>query len=244
MATKKSPPKDPLLELALSLSAKEVQPLRFDPLDAKRALQKGQKALSKHTRRLKAEFPGFDLDSFAQGPELCDRVRQQQRNVAQRVTATGSIAQILTAVRHRKALMPLAQSLASVGKLPIAEVDKIARGRGQSDQVQDVAELTALLTPLKAVVEATLGAGVLERAAQAAAAALGAQGTIANEDEESADLRDRYATLVARVHERMRTAAAAVTSYNEAVFLVPSLTSPASGSKAEPDAAPEAVAPA
>ncbi len=241
---KKSPPTDPLLDLALSLRAKDVQPLRFDPLDAKRAMQKGYKALLKHARRLEADFPGFDLDAFAQGPELCDRVRQQQRKAVQQVTASGSLGQILGAVRFRKTLMPLAQSLASVGKVPHAELDKIARGRGQTDQVQDVAELAALLAPLKATVEAALGAGVLERAAQAAATALGAQGSIDAGDDESADLRDRYATLVGQVHERMRAAAAAVTSFNEAVFLVPSLTSPAAGGKADAEDAPPSGAPA
>ena len=100
-------------------------------------------------------------------------------------------------------------------------------------------ELVDLLTPMKAAAESVLGAGALANASAAAKAALAAIGSVGEDNSEEGDQRDRLATIVTQLHERLRSAVAAVTSYNEALSLVPPLASGGGAKLTAPEEAPK-----
>lgn len=217
---------DVLLKAANDLREKEVSQLSFDPATAKAAVSDGLKRLAKHRAALKKGHPAFDQTEFDSLPELADRVAAQQRLV-QKAVSGGVVAELVpAALEWRRALLPFAQSLAARGQLDAREVAAVAAGSGTSDNLRDVLDLVKLLTSQKSKAESALGAGALSQAQSAAEAALGAlsSGRGASEAvEAAADLRDRYATLLSRRHDRLRAALAAVTSYREAGSLVPPL---------------------
>lgn len=236
MAAKKSG--DVLLKAANDLREKEVSQLAFDPATAKAAVSDGLKRLAKHRAALKKGYPAFTQAEFDSLPELADRVAAQQRLV-QKAVSGGVVAELVPpALEWRRALLPFAQSLAARGLLNAREVAAIATGTGTSDNLRDVLDLVKLLGAHKSKAESALGAGALSQAQAAAEAALGAlsSGRGATEAvEAAADLRDRYATLLTRRHDRLRAALAAVTSYREAGALVPPL---ADGSRKKQPATP------
>ncbi len=224
MAAKKTG--DVLLAAAMALKPKEVSRLAFDPIGAKAACRDGLTALKKFRSELQKNYKGFELDAFDELLALCDRTREQQR-IVQKTTTTGTLAQLLPAVfAWRRKLLPLAQSLAESGEISIREVNAISKGSGNADQLSDVADLVALLTPLKAKVESMVGAGALSQALAASSAAneaLGAGRAPTEAASDAAELRDRYATLIVLRHDRLRAAVAAVVGYREAEARVPPL---------------------
>lgn len=228
-----------LLRRAADLRQKEVARLQFDPVEAKRACSTGLKTAKKHTRILRDQFPGFAVDELLLLPELCDALKNAQRK-AQNATSPARSREIISgAVKWRRALLPLAQTFAEADKIDAREVAVITKGTGTSDTVQDVLELVDLLTPMKAAAESVLGAGALANASAAAKAALAAIGSVGEDNSEEGDQRDRLATVVIQLHERLRSAVAAVTSYNEALSLVPPLASGGGAKLTAPEVAPK-----
>ena len=225
MATKKKV--DALLQRAMDLRPKEVVRLGFEPLAAKAACRDGLTRLKPFRAELKKRYAGFDLDELDALPELCDRVIAAQRTV-QQATKQSAADAITQAQSWRRRLVPIAQALAETGDIDARAFAKILTGSGLSDQLQDVVDLAALLGPVKSKAEALAGAGGLETAAAAAREALGAVGVGKAAPEaavEASALRDRYATLVSRGHDRLRAAMAAVSNYAEAGVKVPNLNS-------------------
>ncbi|MBE2252883.1 MAG: hypothetical protein IAE78_25345, partial [Myxococcus sp.] len=68
-----------LLASARELRPKEVKRLQFDPIEAKRACNTGLTTLKKHSKRLRDDFPGFEVDELLLLPELCDALKGAQR---------------------------------------------------------------------------------------------------------------------------------------------------------------------
>lgn len=180
------------------------------------------------------------MDELLLLPELCDALKSAQRKARTAASAAGTRDTISSAVKWRRVLLPLAESLAETGKVDAREVQTIARGTGTSDTVQDVLDLVELLTPTRAVVEAVLGSGGLANASAAAKAALAAMGSVGEDNTDEAEERDRLATLVTRLHERLRSGVAAVTSYHEALALVPPLAAGGGAKLTAPAPAPNA----
>lgn len=224
-----------LLERAQDLRPKEVVRLQFDPVEAKRACNTGLKTAKKHARPLREKFPGFSLDELLLLPDLCDALKNAQRK-AQNASSPARSREIINgATKWRRALLPLAQTFAEAGKVDAREVAVIASGTGVSDTVQDVLDLVELLAPMKTAAESVLGAGALGNASSAAKAALAAIGSVGEDNSEEGDQRDRLATIVTQLHERLRTAVAAVTTYNEAATLVPPVASGGGAKLTAPD---------
>lgn len=218
---------------ARKLDPKAVQQLGFDPVFAKAAIREGLKQLGKWRKDLLKNHKGFKLDELDALPELVDRVILQQRIVQTAIGARPLKEVLPAALEWRRKLLPFAQSLAAAGLIDGARVEAIVKGQGPIDNVNDVADLAALLKAQERRVEAIFGAGALTAAVKASRDALSVLGV--NQDssvevEDAADLRDRYATLVVLGHDRLRAALAAVTSYRDAARLVPPLLD---GSKAK-----------
>lgn len=218
---------DALLFLAHGLRAEDVIQLAFDPLHAKRVSGAGLAYLEKHEKALAEKHPGIDLPDLLLLPGLCDRIVRTQRETetARRILSPihGLVADALA---WRRQLLPLADSLASGGRISPDVVKGIHAGRGPINNVQDVVDLCVALEPFEAVVTAACGKGALAQARLAAEAALtaaGAQTTSAAQATASADLRDRYSTLVIQRHDRLRVAVALVSSFKQAQKIVGSL---------------------
>jgi len=243
MKSKKLNSADVLLVAAASLGKREIQQLGFDPLVAKRSCRKGLEAMEEHVKLLTTQHKGFNLDELRALPELCDLLLEAQRQTQTARRVGGDVAVALNeALGWRRRLLGLAQSLAEKGgPVDPREVRRIEGGKGPTDNVQDTADLVALLTPLKAAVEAVHGKDALARAdaaARAALAALGGTGAETPESRKAADRRDRLATLVLLRHDRLRAALAAVTSFREAPLLVPGLFEAIGASRSAPPAPP------
>jgi hypothetical protein len=225
---------------AAALNKAEVKQLKFDPLFAKTACDTGLKLFKPHRGELKAKYSSFNLDELDELPVIADRLRAVQRRIQTASGAAGSLESILEGLSWRGQLMPIAESLAKANKVDQKKVGVITRGRGQSDNVQDVLDLVALLTDHRAVVEAIAGANALTSATNAANRALGKQGTTGELDADAVNRRDRYATLLTQRHDRLRSAYAAVTSFAEALEQIPALRSGGSVKKQpEPPAPPQ-----
>lgn len=240
--SKKKSGGDELLTMAQALRAAEVKQLRFVLLDAKSATRDGLRRLEKYAAVLARDYRGFDLPALRRLPELCDRAIAQQR-IVQKATRAAALEVVLPPAQvWRRKLLTLAQSLSESGAVDARKLAPIAAGLGALDNVQDVLDLVKLLTPHEAKVEAIHGAGALglaERAAKAAFEVLGAGRGDSDAVEDAADLRDRYATLILRLHDRLRAALAAVTTYADASTLVPPLNS----GRAKPTAAEDKPVP-
>lgn len=232
---------DVLLSKALSLADGEVVQLAFDPLNAKRSCTDGLSYLEKRAERLLREHPGFDLEGLRALPELCDRVSAMQHEVdkARGARTAGVVELVDEALAWRRRLMSSADSLVVSGKVDGKELAKIRAGTGRVDHLRDVIDLITLLAPHDAAVAAVFGADALEQAGLAANEALTALGYGPNDPEVTrmaADLRDRYATLVVRGHDRLRSAVSALSTYKNAGEVVTSLANrTASKARVTPD---------
>jgi hypothetical protein len=235
---------DALLVRAQNLKDDEVKRLFFDPMVAKRSANDALLYLDKREEVLKRDYAGFDLAEMHTVPVLCDRASEQQRAVdALRGTRTVNSPELTgIALAWRRKLMPLAESLAVAGKLEGQVVARIRAGSGTVDHVRDVVELVVILSPHSAAVAALLGDDALTTARNASEAALASFGFGPNDPEvarTAADLRDRYATLIARGLDRIRVAVAALTSLSKAEELVAPLTNNGGGKRAQPAAPAE-----
>ncbi len=218
---------DALLFLANSIRAEDVIQLAFDPHHAKRICGEGLSFLDRHRAALQKEHPNLDLAELDALPELCDRISRAQRET-DNLRREENPARELTddALEWRRRLLPLADSLAASHALDASVVDGIRAGRGVANQVQDVIDLTLALEPHEAVVAAAFGKGALEKARKAADAAIksmGARSQSKTEASVSADLRDRYATMVIQRHDRLRVVVALVSSFKKAQRVVAGL---------------------
>lgn len=226
-----------LEQAALALRPKEVTQLSFDPLTAKAAAKKGLAAIAKRRAELKKKYPGIALSELDALPELADRIAAQQR-VVQRASAAGNVAELLPVTASwRRRLLALAQALAESGAVEAKALAAIEKGTGPGDLVRDVSDLVQLLTPVRAKVEAFAGAGALttaKAAADAAIAALGGGAANVEQVADARDLRDRYASVFAARHDRLRAAAAVLFGYREAAALVPSIVDGSARKKTEP----------
>lgn len=220
MSRKKS--SDPLLDAALALPRSEVSRLKFHPLMARRICRTALNVLERHRETLASDYPGFVLEEFDALPELCIRVGELQYHANRSTRATvGELAKRTPQVfAYRRELLNIARSFAARGLVDRKTVTRISKGRGKVDNLTDVLDLVLLLTPHKAKVELILERGVLTAAKTAADEALSLIGVGRGPDDamlETADLRDRYATLVERRYDRLRVALAAVLGLREAL---------------------------
>jgi len=233
---------DALVFLAHGLRPEDVVQLAFDPLHAKRVSGAGLAYLEKHQESLGEKHPSIDLAELRLLPALCDRIVRAQRETESARRVLSPIRGLVSAaMRWRRQLLPLADSLASQGRLAPEVVKGIHAGRGALNNVQDVIDLCVALAPFEAVVTAACGKGSLDEARVAAEAALtaaGAQSESAAAAAASADLRDRFATLVIQRHDRLRVVVALVSSFKEAQRIVGGLRQ--SGRRKSKEAAPEA----
>ena len=238
---------DVLTMHAQDLAEGEVATLHFDPTAAKQSCLNGLTFLEAHAAELVTHSPGFVLDDLRALPELCRRVTDIQHELTKLKFVRGVKAKdlIATAIEWRRKLMPIAQSLSVNGKLDGEALDRVIAGSGTVDNVTDVLDLVELLTPHRALVEGLCGKAALAEAGDAAREALDVVG-IANPDSEAsrkaADLRDRYATLIERRHDRLRVAIAVLTSSRRADSIVGSLFTNTK-SKGKPAVEPEPVEP-
>ena len=232
---------------ALELAEEAVQQGHFDPLGAKQSCVAGLAYLNENQSLLAKKYPGFELDELEGLPGLCDRISDARRSVAdgRHWRDPNATAQVATALASRRKLLAVAQALSISGKVPTLSVARIRSGRGQVDQLQDVLALVVLLSPHQKAVEVLCGQGALDsarRAAKSAQEALGTQVSVSPQTRKSADLRDRYATLIIQGHDRLRAAVAAISSYRKAAQIVAPLSTRApKKSKALPGA-PDAPA--
>ncbi len=239
MAAKRKITLESVIELGKELRRKEIVRLQYDPIEAKRACNTGLKTVNKNLKALRDDFPGFEVEVLLLLPALCDELLRAQRKARGAASTAGTRDDINVAVKWRRLLLPMAQSLAEAGKVDAKEVQKIEKGSGASDTAQDVLDLVALLTPVRAAVETAIAPGTLSSANADAATALSALGGVGEGNQDAALDRDRLATLVVRYHERLRSAVAAVTSYNEALSLVPPLASGGGAKVLAPEKPPE-----
>ena len=219
---------DVLTMHAQDLSKGEVVTLHFDPVAAKQGCLDGLTFLEPLVGELAKHSPGFDLDALRSLPELCERVVDIQRRLNKLKFERGGNAKdlIAAALDWRRKLMPIAESLAINGKVKSSEFERIVAGSGAFDNVTDVLDLVELLTPHASLVKGLCGPSALTLATDSARAALSLVRIETSETPESrstADLRDRYATLIERRHDRLRVAIAVLTSYREAESIVGSL---------------------
>jgi hypothetical protein len=229
MSKKLSVIPDALMVKAMNLQPGEVLKLFFDPMNASKACDGGLTYLEKRVDVLETKYPGFDLDELRGLPELCKRVSKGQRAVEMMrgVRTINAVELTAIALAWRRKLMPIAESLAANGKVDGKTVARIRSGSGNVDNVQDVIDLVPLLKRFEATVTETCGEGALASAEAAANEALEAMGHRPIDREallNEADLRDRYATLIVRGHDRLRAAVAALSSFSNAEFVVTPLS--------------------
>lgn len=219
---------DVLLVRAQALAKAEVVKLRFDPLLAKGACHAGLTYLAPYRELLDSRhFDSVLLDGL---PALCDRIVEVQNTLAKtRTQGKTKVTDVVdAALAWRRKLMPIAEALGANEKLDSAELERIRSGVGAVDNVTDVIDLTALLESHRSKVFEICGPSALNLAQESARAALqvlrlGSPDTEATR--QAAELRDRYATLVERGHDRLRVAVATLTSFSEAEEIVKSLNS-------------------
>ena len=218
---------DALLFLANSIRAEDIIQLAFDPQHVKVICGEGLSFLDRHRAALQKDYPTLELAELDALPELCDRILRAQRET-DNLRREENPARELTgdALEWRRRLLPLADSLVADHALDVSVVDGIRAGRGVVNQVQDVIDLTHALEPHEAVVAAAFGKGALAKARTAADAAIksrGAKSQSKTEATASADLRDRYATMVIQRHDRLRVVVALVSSFKQAQRVVAGL---------------------
>lgn len=237
MAAKKSQKSDVLVQAARDLRPREVAPLNIDPVAARAPVKKGLAVLAGERSTMKKKYPGFEWSDFESLLPLLDRVAEQQRLV-QLATSSNSLAVTLPAAQAwRRQLLGVAQGLAAAGKVNGKTVAAIEAGFGASDNLRDVSDLVALLTPFKAQVEALFGRDALAQAraaADAGLASLGGEGTDDQALKAARELRDRYATLFIARWDRLKAAVAARFGYREVQRLVPALSTGGAKKKLAP----------
>jgi hypothetical protein len=216
---------DVLQRQAESLSADAVQHgLRIDPMTAKRSIKAGIDYVAARKQQFANLFPEARLDEVTGLPVICDRFAVMNRSVvASRANRPASPVRPLVenGLVWRRKLLPLAEALVSTGQLDAAAVSAIRAGAGSLDAMTDVVNLTVLLTPHRDFIELACGAGALTKAKTTAEAALSVMGADTTPDNQAADLRDRYATLISRGHDWLRLVVARLSgSYREAAEIV------------------------
>ena len=227
---------DVLLVRAQALARAEVVQLRFDPLSAKGACHAGLTYLAAYKEQLDSRH--FDSVLLEALPALCDRIVELQNTLAKARTQgkTKVTDAVEAALVWRRKLMPIAEALGANEKVDSAELERIRSGFGPVDNVTDVIDLVELLEPHRSKVVEMCGASALNLAQDSARAALQVL-RLGNPDTEAArqaaELRDRYATLVERGHDRLRVAVAMLTSFSEAEEIVKSLRAGRGGPKAK-----------
>ena len=219
---------DVLTMHAQDLAKGEVVMLRFDPVAAKQGCVDGLTFLEANLDEITKHSPGFKLDELRALPKLCERVVDLQHVLTKLKFVRGVKAKelIASAIDWRRKLMPIAESLALNGKVDRDEYERVVLGTGAFDNVTDVLDLVELLTPHASVVTNVCGPSALIEAADVGREALNLVRIATSESAETrqaADLRDRYATLIERRHDRLRVAIAVLTSYREAESIVGSL---------------------
>ena len=214
-----------VLELqAKNLAANEVQRgLHVDALTAKRSSTAGIELVTKQKAQLEKKLPEFNFIELNALPVLCERFAvANSAAVASRHIRHAAPAGplVVKAKAWRRKLMPVAKALETNGKIQPDDLTSLGTGRGQVDAVVGLLALVKLLTPHRDSVEATCGASALSDAAHVANEALSLIGSDQKPNIDPMDLRDRYATLISRGHDRLRTAVAVLSSYREAEELV------------------------
>lgn len=214
---------------ALALDKARVRALWFDPEIGKRTCSSALRLIDLHSAKIEKEHPGFVLEEFRALPTICERIMTIQEELesmrARQLGVTNERVQ--ESLEWRRRLVPLAETLAAIGKVNANEVAAIRQGsHGSSDNVRDVPRLVKLLRAHPEAVAGTLGKGALEKAHEVATRVIESLSTGSPIDawvQEMTDLRDRYGTLVSEGHERMRLAVAVVFSLKEAEQIVDSL---------------------
>jgi hypothetical protein len=239
---------DVLVGMAHEVKAEDVIRLAFDPLEATRVCADGIQELEKHRGAIATLYPSFNLTELEMLPELCKRIIKTQYAV-DKLRQRPNVYQdrVLVVLDWRRRLMAVAEALLANGRIDAEVLAAIHGSRGQLAQVQDVPALCTVLAPFEATVNEACGKGALAHAREAVTEALGAAG-VASESEsearETADLRDRFATLVGRLHDRLRVALSLVTSYKQARELLPPLNSRSHQKLKDPVGVPVADPPA
>ncbi len=216
----------------------QIQMLRYDPREAKEACSEGVDLIEKNSDTFRSRYPGIDLEELTGLPELCDRISALQRDETRYrpLRSANGRALIEEALAWRRKLMPIAVSLATNGRIDAVALARVRLSATDEDHVNDVLVLAELLTPHAIVVAQTCDKNGLRDARQAATAALtelGAKSPNASRYREVVSMRDRYGTLLALTHDRLRAAVAIFTSYKKAATIVGPL-SPRSRRKPKP----------
>jgi hypothetical protein len=178
---------------------------------------------------LTADHPGIDLAGLQRLPVLCDCIMATQRELDAfaQLNASQAPKAIRAAMAWRRRLFSVASALALSGSLPAGSVPAARRGIGPRAQLADLREVVKWLEPHRATVEGLYGARALEYAQVCeaeATRAIGVRPRSSSDRKELSQLRDRYATLVVRGHERLRLAVALFIGLARAERIVRSLS--------------------
>jgi hypothetical protein len=218
---------DALERDALALPKSEVRRSTLEPELAKKNSLVGIKAIDARRAALKKDHPGFRYDELVTVPLLADRVRDTVAAFElAKPGARGLKAKLSTIASSRQVMLPLAVAFARAGTIDQKVVGRIEKGSGPKDMVQDVRSLAGVLAPVRSNLPASTRALIdeAEALADTVAPLLGVADQDDAEAKRLADLRDRYATLLQKRHERLRAAVAALYSMDEVDTLAPSLT--------------------
>ncbi|MDC3957025.1 hypothetical protein [Polyangium jinanense] len=201
---------------AKALPAADILPYRLDPDLALVNVTTCMKVVHDHQAAIPTHLPKIDLASLLALPELALATKYAALIAAQEAPSESQVLAKLSLARDlRVKLLSAAKAIAENGLVPQAEVDAIAAGRGVRDRAEDCVSLASLFRKHAAAISgkhpvtvaqideaAEVGSWLVANLRPADAPPKPSTGPT-----EAVDLRNRFATLLARAHARLQVVA-------------------------------------
>ncbi|MDI1451068.1 hypothetical protein [Polyangium sp. 6x1] len=201
---------------AKALPAADILPYRLDPDLALVNVTTGMKVVHDHQAVIAAHLPKIDLASLLALPELALATKYAALAAEQEAPSESLVQAKLSIARDlRGKLLSVAKGLAENGIVPQAEVDTIAAGRGLRDRAEDCVSLASLFRKHAAAVSgkhplttaqiddaAEVGSWLVANLRPADAPPKPSTGPT-----HAVEIRNRFATLLARAHARLQVVA-------------------------------------
>lgn len=202
------------LPIAQLLPKNSILPYRMDPVLAYHNAQQGLDAIAPYRAELRKALPLLDHKLVFDLSALCQAVLFAHRQAEEKPRSDGELGRLIDeGSKLRALLLSTADALALSGVVPAQAVAKIRSGKGFIDMAQDCIELSALYRkyPGATTQQKLVRSEQIERAGEVGTVLLGRlkpQGGRKKTatQRQSAEIRDRLATLLWQGHRELRRA--------------------------------------
>jgi len=199
------------LPLAQKLAPSEVESPRLEVALALHNVKLGVAAVTPFAARIKAELPKVSLADLLALPDLAEALLYAQSQIVVPVSSPDRPEQLRRLRELREPMLLIAEGLALLGLLPMERVKQIRSGTGSYDAAKDGIALEALYREHQAKLagKQPFSSAQLDEIARLGSELVrditprgGRPKSV--EPSASADLRDRFATLLCRRHAELR----------------------------------------